>query len=280
MKYIPQIMEMNKEQLRQLQLIELELLLELDRICRKNHIKYNICGGSLIGAMRHGGFIPWDDDIDVRMLRSEYNKFRKACEQDLDVQKFFLQDFKSDSKYRWGYAKLLRCDTIYVRTGQEHLKMRNGAYMDILISDGIPNNKLGAKLHDKLCFGVRKILWSPVGAKVSSKASLRTWYKLLSFIPRSIPVRVINFLANRWSVDNCSCLRSLTFPQKRGLKREWFLELAEISFEGHMVFAPADAEGWLRQEYGDYMKLPDEEKRVGHSPASYFDFSKLMGEKE
>ena len=75
---------MDKKTLRRLQEIEFELLLEVDRICRKNKIKYNICGGTLIGAARHKGFIPWDDDIDIRMLYSVYVRFKEACKRDLD----------------------------------------------------------------------------------------------------------------------------------------------------------------------------------------------------
>lgn len=272
MKYEPQIMPMDDEKLRKMQLIQLQLLLELDRVCRKNHIKYNICGGTLIGCMRHGGFIPWDDDIDVRMLRKEYIKFKKACKKDLNHQEFFLQDFDSDPKYRWGYAKLLKKNTTFIRTGQEHLGMKNGIYMDILISDGIPDHKAAAKVHNAVCFAVRKILWSPVGAKISDKGILRLWYKVLSLIPRKIPEAVINFLARKYNHKNCSQFRALTFPQKRGLKKEWFVDLTEMEFEGHNVFVPKDAHGWLTQEYGDYMKMPPEEKRVGHSPASYYEF--------
>lgn len=184
-----QVMEMDAGTLRKMQMIELELLVEIDRICRKNHIKYNLCGGTLIGAVRHKGFIPWDDDVDIRMLRSEYKKFKEACKQELDDTRFFLQDFESDPKYRWGYAKLLRKDTVYIRTGQTHLGMKNGVFLDIFISDGIPNQKWMRNIHDKLCFAIRKTLWSPVGAKVVPEKKLRVWYAVLARIPRCVPDR-------------------------------------------------------------------------------------------
>ena len=83
------------EDLRQMQMIHLEMLLEVDRICRKRGIKYAIIGGTLLGAVRHKGFIPWDDDLDVAMLRSEYDRFCKACEEDLDTARFFCRHMRT-----------------------------------------------------------------------------------------------------------------------------------------------------------------------------------------
>ena len=95
--------EMSNDELRRLQLNLLEMLIEIDRICRRHSIKYSLDGGTLLGAVRHGGFIPWDDDIDVIMRREEYQKFYKACRKDLDNSRCFLQASRTDRYYRWVY---------------------------------------------------------------------------------------------------------------------------------------------------------------------------------
>lgn len=129
--------QLTQEQLRKLQLTELELLVEFDRICRKNNIHYILGYGTLLGAVRHNGFIPWDDDVDVFLMRDEYNKFCEACKTDLNTEKFFLQNWETDKNFNSGYAKLRRNDTQYVRVGQERMKYHNGIYIDIMVFDKV-----------------------------------------------------------------------------------------------------------------------------------------------
>lgn len=274
--------EIKSEDLNVMKKIELEMLIELDRICRKHQIKYNICAGTLLGAVRHKGFIPWDDDIDVRMLRSEYKKFCEVCEEELDRERFFLQNEETDPGYRWGFARILRNETAYVRVGQELLKQKTGIFIDIFPSDGIPQKFLQRKIYFKLAFLCRKTLWSPVGSRVEKQPILRLVYKLLSKIPPKIPYAIFNHLSKRYDeqksqIVGCMGLKAdkSVFDsqkiQQKGLKREWHTDLIELEFEGHMVYAPKDYAGWLTEAFGtDYMQLPPEEKRVVHHTVSYY----------
>ena len=96
---------LTNEELRQMQLIQLDLLQEIDRICKKCNIKYAIIAGTLLGAVRHNGYIPWDD-ADTAMLRNEYIKFSEACKTELDTTKYFSHDHITTPGYRWGVVAL------------------------------------------------------------------------------------------------------------------------------------------------------------------------------
>ena len=169
------MIHLNNEQLRQLQMIELEMLLEVDRICKKCGIKYTIIAGTLLGSIRHKGFIPWDDDADIGMLREEYEKFRQACKTELDKTRFYFQDNRNTKGYRWGYGKLRRKNTVFMREYQEHMPYKQGVFIDIFPMDGIPDNYILRTVHNFHCFCIRKILWSKVGKRADKSRIMRGW---------------------------------------------------------------------------------------------------------
>lgn len=219
--------------LRKLQMVELDILLELDRVCRKNHISYFLCGGTLLGAVRHGGFIPWDDDIDVGFFRDDYEKFCQVFQRESDSSRYFLQTWKTDKYYRWNYGKIRRLGTEYIRSGQEHMKYKTGISIDIFPYDYLPINE---ELHQKIlanvqkkfvtqyrwiwelkddflrskdlgrlrrqaraCACLRKISYSIVGKYQADQWYMRLCYGLLSLIPGRVVAALFEKTARKYN---------------------------------------------------------------------------------
>lgn len=260
--------KVSPSELRQLQKICYEMLIEIDRICRKNDIQYSVDGGTLLGTVRHHGFIPWDDDVDVIFTRKEYIKFRRVCEKDLDNNRFFLQDYITDPNYRWGYAKLRRKNTIQLREGQENLKQHPGVFVDIFVVDNVPDNVILRNIHHFICFVIRKLQYSPVGAQNEHNVLLRLVYKLLSIFPRSLSFMLRDTLASISNKSQTKLVTHYTWPYpercKYGVPSECFSEYTDMLFEKTMVRTFKQYDLYLKTVYGDYMTLPPIEKRVSH----------------
>ncbi len=276
---------------RRLQLLELEMLVEFDRVCRENNINYAIVCGTLLGAVRHKGFIPWDDDADIAMLREDYEKFKSVADQ-MDQSICFFQDHDTDPEYRWGYGKLRKTGTTYIRIGQKHLKCKTGVYVDVMPMDDIPKSYVGQVLNDLHCFILRKLLWSEVGKLDKSTSVLtRGLYRLLSHISPKWIFSRIDKMARKSNSSSDNLVRVLMLPSgakerkqqkysdekiKRnemyGVPKSWYVDTKDYEFEGHMFRGIGDYDTYLKSRYGNYMELPPEEKRVGKAPVCEYDF--------
>ena len=269
------MIELDDEKLKNLQDIELEMLIEIDRICRENNINYSLDGGTLLGAIRHGGFIPWDDDADVIMLRQEYEKFKKVCETELDESRFFLQDFDTDSNYRWGYAKLRRNGTLFLREGQEHVNMNQGIFLDIFICDNVPDEPIKRELHRAICYLIRKGLYSEVGKENAKSSLIRIWYKLYNRIQRNTWVKLLKRIYTKNNKSRTEYVSHMTYPYPKSMKygnyREFYDEFVDMKFEGKTFRIFKQYDRYLKLLYGDYMQLPPVEKRKVH-PVSQIRF--------
>jgi len=257
--------------LRKLQMTELEMITEVDRICRKYHIPYSLDGGTLLGAVRHNGFIPWDDDADIIMLRKDYEKFYKVCKKELDTERFFLQDYRTDKHYLWGFAKMRRNHTTFLREGQEHVKCHTGVCIDIFYCDNVPDGFFLRRLHLFCCYCIRKGQYSMVGQKTEKSFFLRVWYFLLSRIPRDFWFGLSEGLARMTNRKETKLVRHMTYPFPRqcryGMPGKLFEEYIDKDFEGHLFRIFKGYDTYLKMLYGDYMALPPVEKRQVH-PAS------------
>lgn len=261
MSEVEQVKPLSGKKLRTLQLTELELLLEFDRICRKNKIRYTIIGGTLLGAVRHKGFVPWDDDADVALLRSDYDAFVKALDKDLDRDRFYFQDRFVTETYRWGYGKLRRRGTSFVRPNTEHLSYEQGVYIDIMPIDYIPDGLVGQWGCNLISFFFRKASWAEIGKRTECNRIYRFFYQILSLIPLSVLNRGVQKFTDYLNRKPTGYLRCLAVPVvtsngHRGYWRyrsEWLDHLTEYEFEGYQLTGFADSDLPLRRMYGDYM---------------------------
>lgn len=269
-EYTPQILQ-------KLQMTELEMLKELDAICRRNDIHYEMDGGTLLGAVRNQGFIPWDDDVDVRMLREDYDKFCEVCKTQLDRKKYFLQTHITDENYRWAYARILKIGTRFEREGQTMLKMKRGIFMDIFPCDGMPSGGVKKQIFNFRCFLARKVLYSVVGAVNEKNFIKRVIYKLLTKVPVKIAFDEFGRLAKKYKGKSTELVRTLGWngsEENIGFQRKWMEERCELQFEGMSFYAPKAYDEHLTLMFGkDYMTPPPENERKPKHRATYIEFA-------
>lgn len=282
MKLMSEAKELTPIQFRKMQLTELDMLIEFDRVCCENNINYVLFGGSLLGAVRHKGYIPWDDDADIGMLREDYNAFKKVAHQ-MNSSICYFQDHDTDSEYRWGYGKLRRTNTLYVRVGQEHLKCKTGIFVDVFPMDDVPKSIIGQIIQDRRVYCLRKILWSEV-AKEQNTGIKKIWFTILSKIPVDGVFDRLNKIAKKSKNTSPNRVRCMAFPatgtlykknplsERYSMPKSWFLDRSKYEFEGINLYSSRDYDTVLSYIYGDYMKLPPEDKRGQHSPFSKIKF--------
>lgn len=257
----------SEEELKQIQSIQQELIQEVARICKKCGIHFNMVGGTMLGAIRHQGYIPWDDDADIGFLRTEYEKFREACKSELDHEKYYMQDLRDTGGYRWGYGKLRRKNTEFIRLNQEFMPYEQGISIDLMPFDNVPDSYIARRIHFFRCFLYRKIFWSEVGSRSEKNVWIRFLYKLLRMIPMKQIIKSYQHFIDSGQKKKTQLVRILTFPTPKGVygyERRWYTQIKPYPFGDMMLPGAKDYDGYLQVKYGEYMELPPEEKRKTH----------------
>ena len=251
----------NQADLDKLKLIELDILNETISVCKKLNIRYYVLGGTLLGAVRHKGFIPWDDDIDIGMLRPDYDVFVEKAPQYLG-RHLFLQTHKTDPQFFQGFAKIRNSDTTFIETVCKTKKMNHGIYIDVFPLDIVQRK-------DDLLFNSLKFM-----------LSVRIFAEFLPDQHRSVIGRIgvlcskLLFPSAERAFQKREALYRLpkrgeyianhngAWGKKEIVPARWYGEGTPLEFEGLQVMAPKEYDKWLRQVYGDYWQLPPAEQRV------------------
>lgn len=235
---------------------QLEIAVEIDRICRKNGFKYSLYGGSVIGAVRHNGFIPWDHDIDMCMPRKDYEKFRKYCKKH-PSENFFFSNYFSEKKYPNNWGKMRSTYTVFQEKELEGLGIHNGVFVDVHPIDNII--PLFLKLQVKVAGFWACVHHVKVGMDYP-KNFKRFIYKLFGILPlavinfnRDLAMKFFDWLPTKY-VYKISHPNNGIYP----IKRSTFEDLIEHKFEDQTFFIPKDYDEFLRKRYGNYMEYPPE----------------------
>lgn len=271
-------LDINK--LKELQDSLLLMFLDVKKVCDDNDIDYMMSGGTLLGTIRHKGFIPWDDDIDIMMLRSEYEKFKLAFKKTLK-DKYILAEPLSDKKYFSKFPKIYKKGTTYVEIPTAGVDGFDMLFMDIFIVENIPNSKVLQKIKSKIYnFAFRGasvcidyLFPSPViieKAKINLKVSnyynfRRKLGALFSHIGGIyFYLGICERMARSKKQSKYLGVPSAISYEREILPREIFTKLTTGYFCGYEVKIPADYDRYLSNLYGNYMEIPSEEKREVH----------------
>lgn len=258
--------------LRDAQLIMKSILKDIAVICDKHNIRYFLDAGTLIGAVRHKGFIPWDDDIDIGMLREDYEKFLSVIKAELPPH-LFLQTHENDLGYDIYQVpcKIRYNDTLYIEEKiVENKNMHNGLFVDILPYDSLPKKRWVYKLQRKISNFILKSFVrcreKPERLTLKNKITHFIYKVVVGIFSTKRRQKLFDFLV-KWNDKNSEHMGyGLDTPWSQYIyKKEDFFDLIKVEFEGDYFKAPKNYDAILTQLYGDYMTLPKEEDRVWHA---------------
>ena len=257
----------------------LEILVYFSEFCKENNLKYALCGGSALGAVRHGGFIPWDDDVDVFMLREDYEKLQELWEKNADTSRYSCVRSDDTINIHHSATEIKDNNTTFINRHSVNCDHHHGLMIDVMPLDGVPASRW-------------QRLWQMVASmafccfnfqRLPDHKSKLTYYatKLALGLVRSPKLRykiwkgAERYMA-RFGTENCDQVASFgegTAIMRMRFPTEWFREPVTMDFEGYPMLVPADVDSYLRISFGDYMQLPPEEDQVARHNAVFIDLN-------
>ncbi len=263
-----------EEELNKLHSTEISILQEIIRVCKENEIPYFTVGGTTLGCIRHDGFIPWDDDIDIGMLRNDYEKFLLIAPQKLS-EGYSLQHFSVEKNAPTYFAKVRKDDTKFVEKSTRHLNVHQGVFVDIMPFDNVPDDMRERKKFYKTVWILLRLQIaktnkvSVAGAANFKKAVSAVFKRIIHLLLKPVPKKYLDeTLDKKIRMYNNMVTNTISSraTRKHECSREDIFPTKSHKFENIEVLIPNNTDKILKTLYGDYMKLPAEEKRVNHAP--------------
>ncbi len=255
------------DETRHLQEVLLSCVDDISKVCKDNNIPYYMIGGTLLGAIRHKGFIPWDDDLDIGMKRTDYDRFIEVCKSCLDSEKYLIQTHETEECYAMSFGKVQLKGTEIIEDFSKNVPISHGIFVDIFPLDNIPDNQLAKKVFIFVNSILKNMIWIKCGYG-TEKHKKRFQYKFLKFWGKFFSIKKLKKMRYKWitqynSKNTAKCF-ICDYP-KQQLLNSWLGDFAEYPFEGINLQSIKEYDSYLRMAYGDYMQLPPEEDRHVHS---------------
>lgn len=258
--------------LKHLQKVQQMILKDFIEICEENNITYFVYGGTLLGTVRHEGFIPWDDDIDVIMFRKDFEKFNKIMTNN-PQKKYNFFNVLNEETYHYTFARMFLKNTIYEEDWNDQVNYTQNIYIDIFILDNVPNNRIKRFIHKWSSFTLNQLTMYSIikfdnTSKLKKSVQNAIYYilKILPISSNSIKSKCVKTFSK---YVNEECDQVCDFPAICQMpiynKKDW-LPLKKAKFENMEVNIPNNPDSILTRIYGNYMELPPKEKRFRYAP--------------
>lgn len=250
--------------IRPLQLRILDILMSIDNVCREHNLRYYLWAGTMLGAVRHKGFIPWDDDLDIAMPRRDYDLLMQNAKEWMP-KPFEVVAFETDNEYPLPFAKIQDSSTTLIE--RVHLRYLGGIYLDVFPLDGMPQNKIKCRWHFIKYQWYKKMLYFVHRDPYRHGHGISCWLPLLCRKMYTMPQlqQKLRDLQKQWNYDDCELIVDHDDGLKGIMSKSILGKPTNINFEGKEVMGVEDADKYLSQKYGDYMTIPPGPKQRQHN---------------
>lgn len=265
----------NEYDIRKLQLMQLDILKEVKRVCELHNFTFYIMNGTCLGAVRHHGSIPWDDDIDIGMYAETFDQFVR-CQNDFGPD-YFIQTVKTDPEFRTMIARVRLKGTTIIEKEFEDCDINHGVFIDIYPLFGYPDNLVLAQIRswESLLY---RLLLADRPPQNHGRAAVLIGMAVHKCIPSGLKKKIIRRIHRRLrSEPNNSRYVAFLYGMDVHLfhtikyERAWFSKPSKLSYESLMLPGPTDWDSYLKIRYHDYMKLPPKDKRESYHSFEFVD---------
>ncbi|MCQ2815128.1 MAG: LicD family protein [Bacilli bacterium] len=254
----------------------IEIAKEYIKVCEKLNFRYFAAGGTALGAARHKGFIPWDDDMDFQMPREDYEIFLREG-QKLLPSHLFIQTHKTDKKYLTPFAKIRDCNTTAIDKYYSKLKINQGLWIDVVPLDSLPKSHRKIKCINRIDERFLHRRYMPHRYKpLSKKSAIANFLNKILLPSKTLAYKISQHLTLKYTKKNQSdiywnnCESRVAF----NLKKEWFEGYDLLPFEDIQMRVPLNCDTYLTDHYGEWRKLPPDNKRITNHEFSIVDLEK------